>query len=278
MFKNLSLTNVNRITVLSVLKFSSYIPKGRLNGKVAVVTASTHGIGYGIAERLAKEGAKVVISSRKQSNVDEALAKLKLQNLDVRGLVCHVAKSEDRKKLYDEAVNEFGGIDILVSNAAVNPAPCPVLESDEISWDKVFDVNLKASFLLAKEILPRLEERGGGKIVFMSSIAGYNSQNLLGAYSVSKTALIALSKLASLQLAKKNITVNCVAPGMIKTKFAEVLTENEELRKHFLSIIPMGRFGVPEEICGTVAFLVSNDANYITGETIVIGGGMLSRL
>ncbi|GJQ66761.1 hypothetical protein Trydic_g10058 [Trypoxylus dichotomus] len=276
MFKNLSLISVNRIT--SVLKFSSCIPKGRLNGKVAVVTASTHGIGYGIAERLAKEGAKVVISSRKQKNVNEALAKLKLQNLDVRGLVCHVAKSEDRKKLYDEAINQFGGIDILVSNAAVNPAPCPVLESDEKSWDKVFDVNLKAPFLLAKEILPHLEKRGGGKIVFISSIGAYHHQNLLGAYCVSKTALIALSKLSSLQLAKKNITVNCVAPGIVKTKFAEVLTENEELSKYFLSIIPMGRFGMPEEICGAVAFLVSNDANYITGETIVIGGGALTRL
>ncbi|KAI4470394.1 dehydrogenase/reductase (sdr family) member 4 [Holotrichia oblita] len=221
---------VKKLTgILNTFRYVSYIPRGRLDGKVAVVTASTDGIGYGIAERLAKEGAKVVISSRKQKNVDQALEKLKSHKLDVCGLVCHVGNPEDRKRLYNEAIKQYGGINILVSNAAVNPAIGGVLE-------------------------------------------------LLGAYSVSKTALLALTKTAALQLANKNITVNCIAPGIVKTKFAQALTANEELEKESLGLIPMGRFGKPEDIAGAVAFLVSEDANYITGETIVVAGGSASRL
>ncbi|KRT78724.1 dehydrogenase [Oryctes borbonicus] len=255
-----------------------FLLSSRLLGKVAVITASTDGIGYGIAERLAKEGAKVVVSSRKQKNVDTAVEKLKAQGLNVVGTTCHVAKKEDRSKLFQLAESTFGGVDILVSNAATNPTMGGVLDCDESAWDKIFETNVKASYLLAKEVLPYLHKRKGGKIIFVSSIAGYNPMNLLGAYSVSKTALLGLTKAAAVQLAKDNINVNCLAPGIVQTKFAEALTSSEFARTEALSHIPLNRFGTPTDMGATVAFLASDDANYITGETIIVAGGMTSKL
>lgn len=196
----------------------------RLEGKICVVTASTDGIGLSIAKKLGFEGAKVVVSSRKQKNVDEAVQSLKSQGIkDVIGVSCHVAVAKDRQRLYDAAVNTYGGIDILVSNAAVNPAVGSVLDASEEVWDKIFDVNVKSSFLLAKEVKPYILKRGGGSIVFISSIGGYQPFDLLGAYSVSKTALFGLTKAAALDCAKDNIRVNCVAPGVIETKFSSAV-------------------------------------------------------
>lgn len=197
----------------------------RLEGKICVVTASSDGIGLAIARKLGFEGAKVVVSSRKQANVDEAVKSLKSEGIaDVFGVTCHVAKESDRKKLFEQTVEKFGGIDILVSNAAVNPAVSSVLDSSEEVWDKIFDVNVKASYLLAKEVKPYIVSRGGGSIVFISSIGGYQPFDLLGAYSVSKTALFGLTKAAALDLVKDNIRVNCVAPGVIETKFSSAVS------------------------------------------------------
>ncbi|CAH0547190.1 unnamed protein product [Brassicogethes aeneus] len=248
----------------------------RLLGKVAIVTASTEGIGFAIAQRLAQEGAKVLISSRKQANVDKAVKSLANKGLNVKGLVCHVSKSDHRNQLFQEA-QKLGGLDILVSNAAVNPEVGGVLDATEESWEKIFDVNVKASFLLAKESLPLLRQSKAGRIIFVSSISGFQPFNLLGAYSVSKTALLGLSKAAALQLASENITVNCIAPGVIKTKFSSTLTTGpaEEIA---LSQIPLNRFGVPDNISGIAAMLASDDGAYITGESIIAAGGMPSRL
>ncbi|EFA00285.2 Peroxisomal multifunctional enzyme type 2-like Protein [Tribolium castaneum] len=247
----------------------------RLCGRTAIVTASTEGIGFAIAQRFAQEGAKVIISSRKEKNVEAAVSKLKSEGLDVCGLVCHVSNSEHRKKLFEKAT---GGLDILVSNAAVNPSATAVLDCDEKAWDKIFDVNVKAAFMLAKEALPLLRKSSCGRIIFISSIGGFQPLDLIGAYCVSKCALFGLTKTAAAQLAKENITVNCIAPGLIKTKFSHFLVEKEEDKKKVLSMIPMGRMGMPHEIAGAAAFLASDDASYMTGETIVVAGGMLSRL
>uniref|UniRef100_A0A182XYV9 Uncharacterized protein n=1 Tax=Anopheles stephensi TaxID=30069 RepID=A0A182XYV9_ANOST len=257
---------------------SAGVAAKRLTGKVAVVTASTEGIGYAIAERLGQEGAKVVVSSRKQQNVDRAVNDLRSAGLEVSGIKCHVANATDRKALFDHAAQQFGGIDILVSNAAVNPEVGGVLECSESAWDKIFDVNVKCSYLLAKEAVPFLRERKGGSIVFISSIAGFQPFQLLGAYSVSKTALFGLTKAASQELATENIRVNCIAPGVVQTKFAGALQESDAAKEETLSRIPMGRIAQPKEISGVCAFLVSDDASYVTGETIVASGGMPSRL
>lgn len=249
----------------------------RLIGKVAIVTASTDGIGFAVAKRLAQEGAKVIVSSRKDKNVEEATKKLTNEGLKVTGLVCHVGKQEDRQKLFEEA-RKLGGLDILVSNAAVNPEVGGVLDCSESSWDKIFDVNVKSSFMLAKEALPLLRNSKSGRIIFISSIAGFQPFNLLGAYSVSKTTLLGLVKAAALQLAPENITVNSICPGVVETKFARALTEEGSARDTALDQIPVGRFAQPEDISGSVAFLASNDGAYVTGENIVVAGGMASRL
>lgn len=195
----------------------------RLAGKVAIVTASTEGIGYAIAERLAQDGATVVVSSRKEEKVKKAAAQLSSQGLDVMGTTCHVGKAEDRANLLKLVVEKMGGIDILVSNAGTNPIMGQVLDTPENAWDKIFDINLKSAFLLTKEVVPYLEKRGGGSIVYVSSIGAYQSFPVLGAYSVSKTALVGLTKAVAQQVAPLNIRVNCIAPGIIKTKFSEAV-------------------------------------------------------
>lgn len=197
----------------------------RLEGKVCVITASTDGIGLAVAKRLGLEGAKVVVSSRQQANVDEAVKCLKNLGIDVLGLVCHVANAGHRKRLFEETIKKFGGIDILVSNAAVNPAQSAVFKTSEEVWDKIFEVNVKSAFLLAQEAKPYMIKRGGGSIVFISSVGGFNPMKFLGAYAVSKTALFGLTKAAALDCVKDNIRVNCVAPGAINTNFAKTVSD-----------------------------------------------------
>lgn len=219
-----------------------------------------------------------MISSRKLPNVEKAVDSLKAKNLDVAGVKCHVGSADDRKAMLQTAVDKYGGIDILVSNAAVNPEVGPVLETSEAAWDKIFDINVKCSYLLAKEALPFIRKRGGGSILFVSSIGGYQPMSLLGAYCVSKTALFGLTKAAAADLATENIRVNCLAPGVIETKFSEAIHSSDTAREAALSGIPMRRLGQSEEMGAVAAFLVSDDASYITGETVAAAGGMLSRL
>lgn len=177
-----------------------------------------------------------------------------------------------------KTIKKFGGIDIVVSNAAVNPQAGPVLETDVAAWDKIFDINVKCAFMLAKETVPYIRKRGGGSIVFVSSIAGLQPFDMLGAYSVSKTALIGLTKATSQSLAVENIRVNCLAPGIVTTKFSSALTQSEMAKEIALANIPMKRFALAEEMGGVVSFMVSEDASYITGEVIVAAGGSPSRL
>lgn len=213
----------------------------RLCGKIAIVTGSTAGIGLAIAERLAEEGAKVIISSRKSKHVEAALEKMCKKKLDVRGLICHVSNPEQRKALFETA-DQWGGLDILVSNAGVSPKIGPILDCEEEVWDKSFDVNVKASYLLAKEALPLFRKRKGGRIIFISSICGLQPYEFLGVYSVSKCALLGLTKAASLQLAIEEITVNSVCPGIIRTKFSNVLTSQSNIDEAALGRIPLARY------------------------------------
>ncbi|XP_033839452.1 dehydrogenase/reductase SDR family member 4 [Periophthalmus magnuspinnatus] len=249
-----------------------------LAGKVAIVTASTDGIGLAAAQALGKKGAHVVVSSRRQANVDRAVALLQRQNIQVTGTTCNVGKAEDRERLIEVTLQKYGGIDILVSNAAVNPFFGNTLDSTEEVWDKILSINVKASFLLTKLVVPHMEKLGGGSIVFVSSIAGYQPMPALGPYSVSKTALLGLTRVLAPELASSNIRVNCVAPGIIKTRFSSALWQNEDIMDDFKKQLSIKRAGDPEEIGGVIAFLCSKEASYITGETITVTGGMSGRL
>ncbi|KAK1796858.1 hypothetical protein P4O66_000947 [Electrophorus voltai] len=249
-----------------------------LSGKVAIVTASTDGIGLAAAQALGKRGAHVVVSSRRQANVDKAVSLLRNENIEVIGTTCNVGNREDRERLVNMAVEQCGGIDILVSNAAVNPFFGNILESTDEVWSKILDVNVKAAFLLTKQVFPHMVNRGGGSVVFVSSVAGYQPMQGLGPYSVSKTALLGLTQALAPELAQSNIRVNCVAPGIIKTRFSAALWQSEEVANEFLKLLSIKRLGMPEDIGGVITFLCSEDASYITGETITVTGGMNCRL
>ncbi|XP_054988596.1 dehydrogenase/reductase SDR family member 2, mitochondrial-like [Sorex araneus] len=246
-----------------------------LDQKVAIVAGSTKGIGLAVARRLARDGAHVVISSRKQQNVDSAVAMLHGEGLSVTGTVCHVGKAEDREQLVAKALEHYGGVDFLVCVAGVNPLVGSTLGASEEVWDKILDVNVKAPALLLSRLLPHMENRGGGSVVLVSSVVGYLPIPKLGVYNTSKTALLGLTKSLAMELAPKNIRVNSLVPGIIKTDFLQMVRVIEAaysplLRPHLLSL-PF-RYGEPEDCAGLVSFLCSSDASYITGENIVVAG------
>ncbi|KAM4714323.1 dehydrogenase/reductase SDR family member 4 [Anableps anableps] len=273
MFRGMSrFLRTNPVSVQRTMSQSS------LDGKVAIVTASTDGIGLAAAQALGKRGAHVVVSSRRQANVDKAVALLQSQSIRVTGTTCNVGKGEDREKLVQLTMDQCGGIDILVSNAAVNPFFGNILDSTEDVWDKILSVNVKSAFLLTKLVVPHMEKRGGGNVIFVSSVGGYQPMQALGPYCVSKTALLGLTRALAPELAHSNIRVNCVAPGIIKTRFSSALWESEDIVKEFKKQLSIKRIGEPEEIGGVIAFLCSDDASYITGETITVTGGISCRL
>ncbi|KAL2790151.1 dehydrogenase/reductase SDR family member 2, mitochondrial isoform 2 [Daubentonia madagascariensis] len=259
-------------TGLSVRMISSGIDrKGVLANRVAVVTGSTDGIGFSIARRLAQDGAHVVVSSRKQQNVDRAMAALQGEGLSVTGTVCHVGKAEDRERLVATALEHGGGVDFLVCNAAVNPLVGSTVGASEQVWDKILGVNVKAPALLLSQLLPHMENRRGA-VILVSSVVAYMPYVELGAYNVSKTALLGLTRTLALELASKDIRVNCLVPGLIKTDFSKVLHKNEAFWNKFKENQRLQRIGQPEDCAGLVSFLCSPDASYITGESIAVAG------
>ncbi|CAN8178605.1 unnamed protein product [Coccothraustes coccothraustes] len=249
-----------------------------LEGKVALVTAGTDGIGLGVAEALGVAGARVLLSSRRAQNVQRAVERLRGRGLQVSGVTCHVARAEDRERMVQAALDTFGAIDILVSNAAVNPHLGPALEADERTWDKVFQVNVTAAAMLVRLVVPHMEKRGGGAIVVMSSIAGYQPMTGLGPYSVSKTALLGLVAALSPELLPRGIRINGVAPGLIRTRFSSALWEDEALREQALRELGVDRLGTPQEVAQAVLFLVSPQAAFVAGQTLLVAGGARPRL
>uniref|UniRef100_A0A8C9KI84 Dehydrogenase/reductase 2 n=1 Tax=Panthera tigris altaica TaxID=74533 RepID=A0A8C9KI84_PANTA len=213
---------------LSVRMTSSGIgQKGILANRVAVVTGSTDGLigfrgssDHGGRRRLARDGALVVVSSRKQQNVDRAVAALQGEGLSVVGPVCHVGKAEDRERL---VATHCGGLDFLVCSAGVNPLVGSTLGASEQVWDKILEVNVKAPALMLSQLVPHMEKRGRGAVVLVSSISAYVPRVELGPYNISKTALLSLTRTLSLELAPKGIRVNCLVPGVIKTDFSKVV-------------------------------------------------------
>ncbi|GMT25029.1 hypothetical protein PFISCL1PPCAC_16326, partial [Pristionchus fissidentatus] len=249
-----------------------------LTDRVAIVTASTKGIGFAIAKRLGLDGASVVVSSRKSKNVDEAVKALKMEGIEVAGVPCHVGIQEDRKRLIDFTIERYGKLNILVSNAAVNPHYGDILSVTDAQWDKMLQLNVRSALQLTQEAVPHLEETGTGAVVFVSSVAAFAPIQGIGAYSVMKAALVGVNKALAQSLAHRGIRVNAIAPGIIQTDFSRILTDNEESHNRILQSIPLGRLGQADECADTVSFLVSDEASYMTGETVSINGGMQTRM
>ncbi|CAD6198744.1 unnamed protein product [Caenorhabditis auriculariae] len=258
---------------------TSNVARKFLTDRVALVTASTKGIGFAIAKQLGRRRSfRRSLQSKAEKNVEEAVAALRLENIDAAGISAHVGIKEDRKKLIDFTLERYNKLDILVSNAAANPHYGDMLSISDKQWDKMLNVNVKSAFELTKEAVPHLEATGRGCIVFVSSVAGYAPMDGIGAYSVMKTALTGMSRSLSIDLARRNIRVNSIAPGIIRTDFSKALYADDAEREKFLSQIAQRRFGDPEECADAVAFLVSDEAGYITGETIGVNGGMQARI
>ncbi|WP_250631205.1 SDR family NAD(P)-dependent oxidoreductase [Rhodoflexus caldus] len=244
-----------------------------LNGKVAVITGASKGIGEAMAEIMAEAGAKVVVSSRKQEAVDEVANALKAKGYEAIGVACNVGDAAQRQQLIEKTMEAFGGIDILVNNAATNPVFGPVVNTDSAAFDKIMDINVKAPFELGKMVLPIMQQRGGGSIINISSIGGLTPEPGLGIYSVSKSALIMLTKVMAKEWGRAGVRANVICPGLIQTKFSEALWKNEEMLSKSIKHLPIQRIGQPEDLAGIALYLASEAGAYTTGAVFSVDGG-----
>lgn len=247
-----------------------------LTGKVAVITGSSKGIGKAIAERMAEHGAKVVISSRKAGPCEDVANALNEKHGAGTAIAipANIAAKEELQRLVDETNATFGKIDILVCNAASNPYAGPMAGISDDQFQKIFHNNVLANHWLTQMVAPQMLERKDGAILIISSVGGLRGNALIGAYNVSKAADMQLVRNLAVEYGASNVRVNCIAPGLIQTDFARYLWENEEVLKVTVEPNPMKRIGQPDEIAGTAVYLCSKAAAYVTGQTLVVDGGL----
>jgi NAD(P)-dependent dehydrogenase (short-subunit alcohol dehydrogenase family) len=244
-----------------------------LSGRVALVTGASRGIGSAIAEALAEQGAQVILSSRKQADLDHEAEVINERYPEhATAIAAHAGRPGELEHLVNEVMSRFSRIDILVNNAATNPYFGPIIGAELSAWDKTFEVNVRGMFVLIKLVYEASMESRGGSVVNVASVGGLRPGVGLGVYNVTKAGVIMLTRQLARELGGK-VRVNAVAPGVIKTRFAEALWGNEVIMERLLATNPMGRIGTPEEVAGAVAFLASDAASYINGEVIVIDGG-----
>lgn len=251
------------------------LDKFRLDGKVAIITGASKGIGESIARALGQAGAKVVVSSRKQEAVDTVAKSLQAEGIACIGVEAHNGKVEDLQKLINKTLEVYGRIDILVNNAATNPAFGAVVNTDSSAFDKIIEVNLKGMFELCKLAYPELK-KNRGSVINISSIAGLKGDERTGIYSVSKAAVNSLTQILARDWGKDGIRVNAICPGLIKTKMSEALWNNESIYNHITALIPLQRMAEPEEMAGLALFLASEASSYCTGGLYVADGGMIA--
>jgi NAD(P)-dependent dehydrogenase (short-subunit alcohol dehydrogenase family) len=244
-----------------------------LLGRVAVVVGASRGIGRAIALRYAEAGAKLVVSSRKLEGVQSVADEIQAAGGEALALECHVGRPDDVAALAEQTVETFGRVDVVVNNAATNPHFGPVLTADEGQVEKILDVNLKGVFRGCKAVAPLMEKQGGGKIINMASVGGLRPGTGMGLYCISKAGVIMLTQVLAVELGPANIQVNAIAPGVIKTRFSQVLWQTPEIAESILRDLPAGRFGEAQEVASLALYLASPASDFVTGAVFVVDGG-----
>jgi NAD(P)-dependent dehydrogenase (short-subunit alcohol dehydrogenase family) len=245
-----------------------------VEGKVAIVTGGSRGIGESIAKALGQSGAKVAIASRKKDGLDSAAERLRADGVDVLPLVCHTGKPSDVKALVDQVVSTYGKVDILVNNAATNPHFGPLITADDGAFDKTIEVNVKGYFYAMREVARHLIDRNApGSIINVASIVALGAGVMQGVYAMTKAAVISMTQTFAVELAPSKIRVNAIAPGLVDTKFAAAIVHNKDILERFVGKTPMNRYAQPDEIAGAALYLASDASSYVTGQTIVADGG-----
>lgn len=246
-----------------------------LTGKTAIITGSSRGIGKAIAEAMADQGARVVISSRKPGPCEEVAAEINKKHGDGTAIAipANISSKEDLQAMVDETNKSFGRIDIVVCNAASNPYYGPMSGISDDAFAKILQNNIISNNWLIQMVAPQMKERKDGAVIIVSSIGGLRGTPVIGAYNISKAADFQLARNLAVEFGADNIRVNCIAPGLIKTDFAKALWDNPETLKRSLAGTPMKRIGEPEEIAGAAVYLASKAGAYMTGQMLVVDGG-----
>jgi len=245
-----------------------------LEGKVAVITGSSRGIGRATAETMARLGARVVISSRTAEACEPVAQAIRAAGGNAAVVACNISRKDEVEGLIASTEKLYGAPDILVCNAAVNPAYGPLAELSDEAFDKIMGSNVKSNLWLCNRVIPAMKQKGGGVIVIISSIAGIQGNSVIGGYGISKAADFALARNLAVEHGPDNVRINCIAPGLVKTDFASALWEDEDNLKKRTRTTPLRRIGLPEEIGPVAAFLASPAASFITGQVIVADGGV----
>ncbi|MEM8987392.1 MAG: SDR family oxidoreductase [Pseudomonadota bacterium] len=248
-----------------------------LSGKTAIITGASRGIGEAIARRMAEHGANVVVSSRKVDACEEVAASInEKEGRDAALAVgCNISHKEALQSLVDATNNKFGQVDILVANAAVNPYYGPSKDISDEQFDKIMGVNVRSNHWLSQMVLPQMAERKDGAIIIISSISGYVGNAGLGAYGLSKAADLQLARNLAVEYGPHNVRANCIAPGIVKTYFAEALWKDPKIEKMITDQLPLRRFGDPDDIAGAAVFLASPAGRFMTGQSMIVDGGSL---
>jgi NAD(P)-dependent dehydrogenase (short-subunit alcohol dehydrogenase family) len=245
-----------------------------LSGKIALVTGASRGIGEEIARLLAEQGAHVIVSSRKLEDCQSVAEKIRRDGGNAEALACHVGRMEDIARTFDHIRTQYGRLDILVNNAAANPYFGHILDTDLMAYEKTVEVNIRGYFFMSVEAGRLMREQGGGAIVNTASVNALQPGDMQGIYSISKAAVVNMTRAFAKECGPFGIRVNALLPGLTRTKFASALFETPAIYEEWMKKIPLRRHAEPRELAGAVLYLVSDAASYTNGECLVVDGGL----